>query len=217
MDYQTARTNMVESQVRTNKVTDRRLIDALLAVPREQFVPAALRGIAYVDEDLPLGDDRYLIEPMVLARLLQSADLAGTERVLDVGCATGYASAVAARLAAQVVGVESVAAHAARARELARTLAIGNLEIVDAALGAGAPGRAPFDVILIGGAVAAVPEALKAQLAEGGRLLAVIKRAIGLGQATMTVRLGDVYTSRILFDAATPLLPEFAPRESFVF
>jgi protein-L-isoaspartate(D-aspartate) O-methyltransferase len=217
MDYQTARTNMVESQVRTNKVTDRRLIDALLAVPREQFVPAALRGIAYVDEDLPLGDHRYLIEPMVLARLLQSADLDGRERVLDVGCATGYASAIAARLVAQVVGLESVAAHARRARELAGALGIRNLEIVDGALGAGAPGRGPFDVILVGGAVAAVPETLKAQLAEGGRLLAVIKRAIGLGQATLTVRLGDVYSSRILFDAATPLLPEFAPQESFVF
>src|SRR5579883_621672 len=102
MDYQTARTNMVESQVRTNKVTDRAVIDALLAVPREAFVPAQLKGIAYVDEDLPIGHGRHLMEPMVLARLLQSAAIQPTDRVLDVACGTGYSCALAARLAARV-------------------------------------------------------------------------------------------------------------------
>lgn len=217
MDYQIARTNMVESQVRTNKVTDPALIEALTNVPRELFVPAAQRGVAYVDEDLDLGGGRCLMEPMVLARLLQSAALQSADRLLEIGCGTGYATAIAAHLAAHVVGVESVEAHARRARELLGTLKLANAEILEAPLAAGAPGRGPFNVILLSGAVAAIPKPLTAQLADGGRLLAVIRRAAGLGQASLTLRTGDVFSSRLLFDAATPLLPEFAPQESFVF
>jgi protein-L-isoaspartate(D-aspartate) O-methyltransferase len=181
------------------------------------FVPPPLRGIAYVDEDLPLGAGRSLMEPMVLARLLQIAQVLPTERLLDVACATGYSSAVAARLAGRVIGVESVDTHARRARVLMGELGIANVEIVEAPIADGAPTRGPFDVILLSGAVSEIPSGLKAQLADGGRLVGVIKRAIGLGQATLTLRLGDVYSTRILFDAATPLLPEFEPRESFVF
>src|SRR5260221_6338696 len=118
MNYQAARTNMVESQVRTNKVTDQGIIDALLRVPRELFVPPPLRGIAYVDEDLDLGSGRHLMEPMVLARLLQAAALRAGDRVLVVGCGSGYPVALAAGLAGKVVGIESVPHHARRAREL---------------------------------------------------------------------------------------------------
>ncbi|MBI3516342.1 MAG: protein-L-isoaspartate O-methyltransferase [Proteobacteria bacterium] len=217
MNYRAARTNMVESQVRTNKVTDQGVIDALLEVPRELFVPAPLRGIAYVDKDLDLGGGRHLMEPMVLARLLQTAALRAGDRVLDIGCGTGYAVALAAGLVRQVVGLEPVQPHARRARELLAELKIANAEIVEGALSSGAPGRGPFDVILLSGSVPEVPAALKGQLADGGRLLAVVKRAIGLGQATLTQRLGEIYSTRVLFDAATPLLPEFEPRESFVF
>jgi protein-L-isoaspartate(D-aspartate) O-methyltransferase len=217
MNYQTVRTNMVESQVRTNKVTDPALIDALSSVPREQFAPAPLRGIAYVDEDLPLGDGRYLVEPMVLARLLQSAAPQPADRLLEIACGTGYATAIAAHLVSQVVGVESVAAHARRARELLGQLKLTNAEIVEAPITAGAPARGPFNVILVTGAVADVPQALCGQLADGGRLLTVVKRAVGLGQAILTLRIGETFSRRILFDAATPMLPEFEPRESFVF
>src|SRR5271170_7321984 len=176
MDYQIARTNMVESQVRTNKLTDPALIDALSSVPRELFVPERLRGIAYVDEDLELGGNRCLMEPMVLARLLQSASPQSADRLLEIGCGTGYATAIAAHLAAHVVGVESVEAHARRARELLGTLKLANAEILEAPLAAGAPTRAPFNVILLSGAVAAIPKPLIAQLADGGRLLAVVRR-----------------------------------------
>ena len=217
MDYQAARTNMVESQVRTNKVTDPALIDALSSVPRELFVPAPLRGIAYVDEDLDLGGGRHLMEPMVLARLLQAAALQPGDRVLEVGCGTGYGVALTARLARQVVGLESVSAHARRARELMAALKVANAEIVEGALPTGAPGRGPFDVILVGGSVSEIPTALQGQLADGGRLLSVVKRSIGLGQAMLTQRLGEIYSTRILFDAAMPLLPEFVAQESFVF
>src|SRR5277367_5114418 len=167
MDYQIARTNMVESQVRTNKVTDPALVDALSSVPRELFVPAPLRGIAYVDEDLELGGGRCLMEPMVLARLLQSANLLPSDRLLDVGCGTGYATAIAAHLVAKVVGLESVPAHSRRARELIGELKLANAEIVDGPLTAGVRPRAPFNVILLGGAVGAVPSSLTDQLADG--------------------------------------------------
>jgi protein-L-isoaspartate(D-aspartate) O-methyltransferase len=186
-------------------------------VPRELFVPAPLRGIAYVDEDLDLGAGRCLMEPMVLARLLQTAAVTPDDTLLDVGCGTGYGVALTARLAKQVVGLESAPAHARRARELLGELKIANAEIVEGPLVAGAPGRGPFDVILLSGSVAQVPAALAAQLADGGRLVAVVRRAIGLGQATLTQRFGDVTSSRILFDAAIPSLPEFEPQESFVF
>jgi protein-L-isoaspartate(D-aspartate) O-methyltransferase len=217
MNYQTARTNMVESQVRTNKVTDPALIEALQAVPRELFVPAPLRGIAYVDEDLDLGAGRCLMEPMVLARLLQAAGVTPGDRMLEIGCGTGYSVALAARLALRVVGVESVPSHARRARELLAELKVANAEIVEGPLVAGAPARGPFDVILVTGSVAAVPAALTSQLADGGRLVAVVRGPVGLGQAMLTQRFGEVQSSRILFDAATPSLPEFEPQESFVF
>jgi protein-L-isoaspartate(D-aspartate) O-methyltransferase len=217
MDYQAVRANMVESQVRTNKVTDPGIIAALQSLPRERFVPPALRGIAYVDEDLALGHGRWLMEPMVLARLLQSAGIGPADRVLEIGSGTGYATACLARLASRVIGLEPVTAHAARARTLLAELETANAEIVEAPLAAGAPASGPFDVILFSGGVAAIPAAFKTQLAEGGRLVAVVRRATGLGQATLMLRIGDSHSSRILFDAATPLLPEFAPQESFVF
>lgn len=217
MDYTTARNNMVESQIRTNKVTDPAVIEALLAVPRELFVPAPLRGIAYVDEDLDLGGGRVLMEPMVFARLLQSAEIQPSDRVLVVGCGTGYGVAVAAKLAASVVGLESQEAHLLKARALLGELRIGNGQIVGGPLESGAPSHGPFDVILFNGAVIEIPAGVKAQLADGGRLLAVVKRATGLGQACLTVRLGDIDSSRSLFDAATPVLPEFQPEEGFVF
>ena len=217
MDYATARLNMVESQVRTNKVTDSKVVDALLAVPRERFVPEKLRGVAYVDEDLPLGGARYLLEPMVLARLLQTAEIKPSHRVLDVGAATGYATAILARLAASVVGLEQEPRLAEEARRNLHELMINNASIVVGDLAAGNPKSAPYDLILVNGAIAGVPPALKAQLAEGGHLATVIKAGAGLGQATLFTRVGDTLSGRVIFDAGTPLLPGFVPEESFVF
>jgi protein-L-isoaspartate(D-aspartate) O-methyltransferase len=217
MDYATARLNMVESQVRTNKVTDPKVVDALLAVPRERFVPEKLRGVAYVDKDLPLGGARYLLEPMVLARLLQTAQVKPSDRVLDVGPGTGYSTAVLARLALSVVALEQEPRLAEEARRMLHELMVNNASLVTGDLAGGHPKSAPYDVILVNGALAGVPPALKAQLAEGGRLAAVIKPGAGLGQATLFTRLGDTVSGRIIFDAGTPLLPGFVPQESFVF
>jgi protein-L-isoaspartate(D-aspartate) O-methyltransferase len=217
IDFTTARLNMVESQVRPNKVTDEAVLAALIGVPRERFVPEHLAAVAYVDEDVPLGEGRFLIEPMVIARMLQLAAIGREDRVLEVGCGTGYASAVLSRLAREVVALEESATLAARARALIGESQAANVTLVEGKLRAGWPERAPYDVILIGGAVAALPPSVAEQLGEGGRLVAVVKPAAGMGKALLMTRTRGILGQRPVFDAGTPLLPELAPEPSFVF
>lgn len=217
VDFSTARLNMVESQIRTNKVTDARILEALETVPRETYVPEARRGVCYIDEDLSIGGGRYLMEPMVLARLLQEARIGKDDVVLDVGCTTGYSCAVLAQLAATVVGVECDAALAEQANRVLSEEGIDNAVVIQDPLGDGYPKQAPYNVIVLQGAVAEVPQTIRDQLADGGRLVAVIRKDEGMGRATLMQRSGEVVSSRILFDAATPSLPGFEREERFVF
>jgi protein-L-isoaspartate(D-aspartate) O-methyltransferase len=216
-DYRSARLNMVDSQIRPNKVSDPAIIEAMLAVPRERFVPETLRGVAYVDEDIPLGGGRYLMEPMVLGRLLQIAAIRRGDAVLDVGCGPGYASAVMARLARSVVALEEDPTLVRRARALVAELGLSNVTVVEGKLAAGCPARAPYDVILFSGAVAAIPPTIAGQLANGGRLVAVVQVGPGIGKAVLMTRVDDVFGQRIAFDAGTPLLPGFDAQPGFVF
>jgi protein-L-isoaspartate(D-aspartate) O-methyltransferase len=216
-DFAAARHNMIEGQIRTNKVTDPALLDALAALPREQFVPAERRSAAYVDEDVRIAGDRYMMEPMVLARLLQTAEPTRTDVVLDVGCGTGYATAVLARLAATAIGLESDAALARAARETLGRLAIGNAVVVEGKLADGHAQRGPYDVILVNGAVTEFPPALLEQLAEGGRLVGVRRPGSGPGSATLMLKRHGAVAGRGLFEAATPYLAGFAPKPRFVF
>jgi protein-L-isoaspartate(D-aspartate) O-methyltransferase len=217
LDYAAARLTMVESQLRTNKVIDERVLEAFLAVPRERFVPPTLSGTAYIDEDLPLGHGRYLMEPMVAARMLQLAQISPADTVLEIGAATGYGTALLARLARSVVAVEEVAAFCQQARTRLKELAIANAEVIEAPLAAGYPARAPYDAIIFEGAVQRIPDAIAAQLAEGGRLVAVLRGESGTGRAQVMTRLGGVLSQRPVFDAAIPLLPGFQAAPSFVF
>jgi protein-L-isoaspartate(D-aspartate) O-methyltransferase len=217
IDYAAARLTMVESQLRTNKVTDEALLEAFLAVPRERFVPPALRGTAYVDDNLPLGNGRYLMEPMVFARLLQLAEIGRGDHVLEIGCATGYGTAVLARLARSVVAIESDAGLARQATARLRELAIGNAAVIEAALAAGYPGRAPYDVIVCAGALTRVPPAIAQQLADRGRLVAVLQEAGGMGRAVLVTSAGGALSRWPAFDAAVPLLPGFQTEPSFTF
>jgi protein-L-isoaspartate(D-aspartate) O-methyltransferase len=217
IDFATARRRMVDSQIRTNRVTDPDLLAVLGQIPRERFVPERLRGVAYVDEDLAVKPGRYLMEPLVLARLLQIAEVGPSDRVLDVGCATGYSTAVLGRLAGSVVAVESDPELAARATELLAELGIDNAVVVVGPLAQGHVKQAPYDVILIGGSVPRVPESISAQLAEGGRLVAVLWEGDGVGRATLMTKTRGVLADRAVFDAATPALVGFAPEERFVF
>lgn len=216
MDFAAARRKMVASQVRTNRVTDPLVSGAMEMVPREYFVPAERRAVAYLDEDLPLGNGRHLMEPMALARLLQLADIEPEDKALVVGAGTGYSAAVLARIAQSVVVLESDAGHADKASRIMTELVIPNVTVVRGDLASGAASKAPFDVILIDGAVAEIPAALKAQLVDGGRLVAVV-RSGPVGRATLVTRVGDAYGSRADFDLIMPYLPEFAPQPKFVF
>jgi protein-L-isoaspartate(D-aspartate) O-methyltransferase len=216
-DYAVARRNMVASQLRTNRVTDPSVIAAMEELPRERFVPIDLAGVAYVDEDLPLGHGRYLVEPMILARMLQEAEIRPTDVVLDIGCGTGYSTAVAARLADTVFGLESDASLARRATETLAQLEIDNAVVVEGPLAGGYPAHAPYDVILLEGSVPEVPAAVAGQLAEGGRLVAVVSETGRTGRAVLAARRAGVVSQRDLFDAATPALPGFRARTGFRF
>ena len=217
IDYSAARLNMVEGQLRTNEVTDTALLEAFLATPRERFVPEALRGAAYVDDDLPLGGGRHLLEPLVLARLVQLAEVGPRDRVLLVGADTGYGAAILAQVAGTVVALESDPALAKSARALLAELGHRNVTVIEGPLERGHQGGAPYHAIVFGGAIAAVPRALQEQLAEGGRVAAVVKSGAGVGQATKMTRIGPELSRRAMFDAAARMLPSFAPEASFVF
>ena len=217
-----ARLNMVEGQLRTNKVTDEAVLDGFLTTPRERFVPPALRGIAYVDDDIPLGNGRVLIEPMVLARLLQLAAIGKQDKVLEIGCTTGYATAILAKLAASVVAVESDKQLAAAARANLAAFGLGNVQLQEAPLEGGWPTGAPYNVILVNGGVAAIPAAISDQLAEAGRLVTVTEGSAGpsearCGAAILMTRAEGKLSSRPVFDATVEVLPGFARRPAFVF
>jgi len=217
VDFAAARSNMVESQIRTNKVTDPHLLDAFETTPRERFVPEPLRGIAYVDEDVALGGERFVMEPMVLARLLQAARPGPGDVALDLGCGSGYATAILSRLVATVVALEVDAALAAAANQTLDELEIDNALVVEGQLAEGYPKQAPYNVILLNGAVSEVPLAIADQLAEGGRLVTVVSVGAGLGRATLMRRDSGVISSRILCDASVPVLPGFEAAPGFVF
>jgi protein-L-isoaspartate(D-aspartate) O-methyltransferase len=216
-DFAAARFHMVEGQIRPNKVTNPALVDAMMTLPRELFVPAGRRPMAYVDEDLPLGGGRYLMEPMVFARLVNELAPEKNTVVLNIGGATGYAAAVLSRLAGTVFMLESDAALAAQASANLKAVEADNAVVVHGTLGDGLPGQAPFDAILIEGAVAEVPEALTAQLAEGGKLVAVVAPRSGLSRATVFEKIGGTLSRRELFDAGCPYLAGFEPRSGFTF
>lgn len=227
MDYAAARANMIECQVRTNKVIDPDVIAALGTVAREAFVPEALRPVAYIDEDLTVAPGRYLLEPMVVGRLLQAAEIKKQDRALDFATGTGYGAALLAHLAGSVTAVDSraslldLARRALAAATVPVTFAEAPLDGVLAQVEGLTSGG--FDVILVSGAVPKVPAGLLDLLADGGRLVAVEKPEVAgggvqpMGKAVLYVKQDGVAAARVLFDAATPLLPEFAPKPQFVF
>jgi protein-L-isoaspartate(D-aspartate) O-methyltransferase len=210
---------MVNGQIRTNGVADPAVVAAFSEVPRELFVPEARRMLAYLDDDLAVGGGRtprFLVEPLILARMIQAAGLKPGDRVLDVGCASGYSSAILARLAGSVVALEADAPLAATATGTLRSLGHDNVTVVSGPLAAGWPQQAPYDAIFIEGAVEQVPQALLGQLAEDGRLVTVVG-AGGAGRVTMFRAAGGAVSLLALFNAAVPALAGFETPKSFVF
>jgi protein-L-isoaspartate(D-aspartate) O-methyltransferase len=215
-DATTARRLMVDGQIRTADVTDAALLDAMLTVPREQFLPPALAPLAYLDADIPIGKGRALLRPMVLAKLIQAARIRAGERVLDLGGATGYSAAILSRLGASVVALEEDADLAKAAKTALAATGAANSEVVVGPLAAGWPAGAPYDVIFLNGAAETIPDALGDQLAPDGRVTGVGGRPPASKGMIYRVTEGHL-VGRPIFDAAATLLPGFRMPPSFVF
>ena len=217
VDFSQARVTMVDTQVRPNDVTRLPVIDAMLRVPRHAFVPDALKPMAYAGENLPLGTDRVMLEPRTLGKMLDTLAPEPEEVILDIGCGTGYVTALLAAVAQKVVGVEADATRVEAANAVLAELGTENATVIAAPLPDGAAAHGPYDAIVIsGGAVEALPDTLVAQLREGGRVVALF-REDNLG----VVRLGTCHDGRMTwrdaFNAGAPLLAEFTRPRGFLF
>jgi protein-L-isoaspartate(D-aspartate) O-methyltransferase len=216
MDYAALRMKMVDGQIRTTDVTNHPILNAFIAVRREDFVAERLRPVAYIDNDIEIAPGRYMMAPSPLAKMLQLAEIRAGDSVLDLGAGTGYVSALLAHVAGSVVALESDAGLAAQARTNLEAIGLGNVGVVEGELAAGCPSKAPYDVIFVNGAVETLPDALFSQLKQGGRLVAVV----GRGQSSGThvfVREGDAHSERFAFNASVRMLPGFEKLAEFQF
>jgi protein-L-isoaspartate(D-aspartate) O-methyltransferase len=216
IDYAVARANMVENQLRPNRIDDPHVIEAMGAVPREAFVPSGLRGCAYGDEDLDLGQGRFLIEPLALAKLLQAAEPRREDVALVVGDATGYVAAVVSRLVATVFQLVPPDAATAPIEALLGEIGCDNVVLQSGDVGAGYPAQAPYDLILLAGSVPKVPSALLDQLAEGGRLAAVVEHGRS-GRVTIARKVNGAVGRLTPFDAQVMRLPGLRAETGFQF
>ncbi len=215
-DFSERRRMMVDTQIRPSDVTRYPVIAAMLAVPRETYVPMALREAAYLGENLPLAPGRVLLAPRTLAKMLDLLEIGRGDVVLDVGCGLGYSAAVIARLAETVIAVEEDAALAAEAEALLAAEGVDNVAVLCAPLAEGAPRHAPYDAITVQGAAEVVPEALLDQLKDGGRIGCLFEEH-RLGVCRIGVKSAGRVAWRYGFAAGAPVLPGFARRPAFVF
>ena len=216
-DTVAARRLMVDGQVRTADVTDAALLDAMLALPRERFLPPSMAALAYLDGDIRVAPGRALLKPMVLAKLIQAARVTPKDRVLDLGCATGYASALLARVASTVVALEEDADLAKEAKKSLAAVGAAQVEVVLGRLTAGWAAGAPYDIILLNGAAEILPDVLGGQLKPGvGRLVGVYGRPPA-AKGTINHLIEGHFVGRPMFDAAAKLLPGFVAPPVFVF
>lgn len=219
VDYDACRKNMVECQLCTNGIIDEDIIRFFEDIPREFFLPDEKKPFAYVDEDIMLDEDEFLLEPLIHARLLQLAELKKSDVMLNIGDSTGYVSAVAANLVGTVVTIEKKAGLLDRAREIWAAHSTCNVATVEGVYVDGSPENGPYDVILINGAVVNLPEKLKDQLAVNGKLLYVHRPTpLGSGKIKVITRVDENEFSEVTYhDSSAPYVDGFAPEEEFVF
>lgn len=217
--YEAARQCMIESQIHPMGVVSEPVLAAFKTVPREEFVPEHMRGFCYCDEDIEIAKDSFLIEPSVLARLLQAASPKKTDVALNIGSGMGYNCAVLAQLVSTVVDIDDSQDMLDTSQKNWDRLGYLNIAAIKSELYNGAAEHAPYDIILIGGAAAFISDEIKNQLKVGGRLVCVVKKAgQTMGKAILIERVEqDIFSERVLFDAATPYLRGFAPKKEFVF
>jgi len=219
-DFQQVRKNMVNGQISTNGVITPKILEAFENTPRELFVPEKYKDLACNDEDIPLGQGRFILEPSVHAKMIQALEPKADDVVLEIGGGTGYGAAILSPLVSTVVVTESEPECIAKAQKLWDSLGLCNIAVFEGPLAKGNPEHGPYDSIIIKGAVSSVPEQILNQLNEGGQLICVIKTAEKTtGQVTLFKKLGGEgqYSSYPLFDAATPYLQGFEPKETFCF
>lgn len=215
-DFAAARTMMVDCQVRPSDVTRYPIIEAMLTVPRERFVPASLTAVAYAGQHVPLGEGRVLLDPRVFGKMVDGLEIGTGDLVLDIGCGYGYSAAVIARLCEAVIATEEDAQMAAEAARLLAEEGADNAVVGETALTAGDPDHGPFDVMVIEGGIEVLPDALADQLKEGGRIAAIFMRGMS-GQVRIGVKSGGRIAWRHAFDATAPVLNGFEAPTGFEF
>lgn len=213
-DYQTRRTMMVDTQVRPSDVTKFPIIDALLAVPREDYVPDSKRDAAYVGENIDIGGGRVVLEPRTLAKMLDAANVQSSDVVLDLGCGLGYSTAVLARMAEFVVAIEDDAARAQEAQTILSGHGVDNAAVFEGPLAEGAAKNGPYDLIILQGAIETFPDTLSEQVKEGGRVAAIFAEG-ALGVVRLGQKIDGVMNWRMIFNAGAPVLPGFARESAF--
>ncbi len=214
-DFSAARETMLDSQIRTNDVTDRDVQAAFLKVPRECFVPKSKMALAYGDANVDLGNGRWMLRPRDFSKMIASAEILDTDVVLDIACGRGYSVAVMAQLAETVVALEETEEDVERATHLLEKCDVSNAAVVQGDLKAGAPEHGPFNVIFVNGAVSEVPQTWFDQLANGGRLVVALSEG-AICRVAVYTKSGDSIGERIAFDANVPVLPGFEAKQSFV-
>jgi len=213
-----ARLNMVDSQILPNRVTDDNVVRAMGSLPREVFLPSSAHSLAYADDSVLIEDGRYLMQPMVLARLLDIAEIGKSDVALSIGCGSGYEIAVLARLVDTVVAIEPSGTMRSKAEKNLAELQIDNVVIVDGEFSEGNAQEAPFDLIFISGAVPEIPDTVARQLSDGGRLVAIeMPAGKPVGRGVLMTRYGDAFSKREVFDAVEPVLPGFEKEAAFSF
>ena len=209
---------MLESQIRPNKVIDELVLSAFSDTPRELFVQKSMRDIAYIDEDLPLSNGRYLMEPMVLARLVQSLELMLSDNVMIIGVGTGYSAAIISKIVTSVIGIESRASLIQKAESNLAHLDITNTVLFKERLQEGCNREAPYNAILIDGGVSCIPNTILNQLSDDGKLVSIYRTdSAAAGEASLWMRSGDKYSRTCLFNAQVPTLEEFKEKQEFQF
>lgn len=200
---------MVRSQIRPSNITNQKLLHVMRVVPRHEFIPEKLEGIAYMDNDIPLGHDRHMLRPTLLAQMIEAANIDATDTVLDIGCSMGYSAAVLAGVARKVIAIEVNGELSSKANYRLHSLHIENAIIISGNLPDGHPEGAPYDIIFINGAVEHIPDTLINQLANGGRLVTIQKTSPAMGQLVLLTRQGNDITTCVIDDANADVLPGF--------